>query len=311
MADDSSPEPRQDQPVDRASGERQTFGTLCGEDGCWQPRGHDGLHGDHVGAAWGDDQGRPDDELEAALDADNPDPSIRSAAEHPETGEREERRCENETSGGQRCERPWLHLDHCHFAPCPVPCPDSVLRPAEPLQDGGEREGSNAALEKLRYYDFGLSEDDAEGFSIGVRAGYRFALAEHPHQDVEREVEAKVADLVCEALEARGASNTQAADQTARLVRARASSESWAELIENRAQELYEAEAARLASSPATAVAWDNVQPKNRQAWLNTARAALAPSPDDRSSRFPTPQTQAMRDAVESASPDDRGGEDS
>lgn len=34
-----------------------TFGTLCGEGGCWQPRGHDGPHGDHVGGyiEWWDD----------------------------------------------------------------------------------------------------------------------------------------------------------------------------------------------------------------------------------------------------------------
>jgi len=55
----------------------------------------------------------------------------------------DERRCAFETSYGQRCERPYRHLDHCYWAPLPDGCRDSVL--PQPVGGPTEAEVERAA----------------------------------------------------------------------------------------------------------------------------------------------------------------------
>lgn len=77
-------------------------------------------------------------------------------AEHLETGEREARRCEDQTPGGQRCTRPYRHLDHHRYSS------------AEPLQDGGEREAMPVFTIKAK-----------DNLALGAVAAYRRLCNEH------------------------------------------------------------------------------------------------------------------------------------
>lgn len=342
------PEPRQDQPVDRASGKREPSWTLLytDEDG-WT-----------VAEVWNAGALTNDGRNAITVIAKHPE---WLPAEHPETGERNPgERCD--VAGCPHCERPFCPHSLCDGSgvlrdsvdgtnvPLESTCPCRIPSP-EPLQDDGDREQrlievivSGLSREAFDVMLVDLSELMHEKWpELGPAVAGRYSLPEHPHQDVEparhtirtilsrftlSDDEWLCIDNLLERFAHQDVERLREGLRTARR-RVRQMHEAGfdsrrREIATDAICEIDDALAphpmidaqtgAGLAGPPlgpqgaAPAAETGNLAP-DAPTQLGSEESAPNSTAGKLGSRFPTPQTQAMRDVVESASPDDRGGE--